>query len=1107
MSNNKNKEVWIGIDHINNPEFKKATSQEFVELPIVEQLSENEALKVETGRRDFLKYLGFGLGAATLAASCDIPVKRAIPYVVKPDQIVPGIAAYYASTFFQGGDYCAVLVKTREGRPIKIEGNSLSPITFGGTSARAQASVLSLYDTNRIDGPYAIKDGALQKPTARGASGPGWDNINKQIAAKLTANANIRIVTNTNISPTSKKAIEEFANRYTKTKVATYDPVSYSAILEANEESFGQGVLPDYHFDKADLIVSVGADFLGTWISPIEYTKQYSAKRKISDAKNPKMSRHIQIESHMSLTGSNADNRVLIKPSEQGAAIITLFNEVAAAVGGQSPVSGPKLDGAKADKIKKVAKELQKHKGKSLVVSGSNNVGEQILVNAINNMLENYGKTLDFEHASLQRQGRDKEIQDLIKEMNAGGVDVLLVMDGANPAFDLPNSAEFVAGAAKVGMKVSFSGVMNETLALCDFVTPTHHYLESWGDAEPKQGLLSLVQPTIAPLFDTRQAEETLLRWASSENLDLTSDQPYFEYLKANWEQTVFPRQNTFATFQTFWDSTLHDGVFTMGPASRELPPPVDEGYGYEGDAAAPVELPEPTGFAANVSAAAAKVNKPANSELEISFFETVNAGAGQFANNPWLMEMPDPVTRCSWGNYLAVPIKWEGGNSFTSFQNINPRELYGEADNVNLAVGGGDAKTVTAVRQFGQPEGTLSLALGYGRSKTGGVDAVGNNVGIDVFPWMSIDANGNTCYYATEGIAVQKDSVDDLFACVQYHHTMGVTGEENGEEINVDEKTVMTIAEGYQGGLTERSIIYQSHVNELPELMEKIKDKRTIAADLNDNTLYPYEEYKENVYGQGHHWGMYIDLNACTGCGACQVACVAENNVPVVGKTEVARHHEMTWLRIDRYYYGDYENPNVVYQPMMCQHCDNAPCENVCPVAATNHSSEGLNQMTYNRCIGTRYCANNCPYKVRRFNWLDYTTADIFGANEVPINGEKVPFGADNLTRMVLNPDVTVRSRGVIEKCSFCVQRIQEGKLTAKREGRQLRDNDVKSACQTACPSDAIVFGDFNNKDSELVKSVDKNPLNYLVLEEINTQSSVNYSAKVNNRMEELDA
>jgi molybdopterin-containing oxidoreductase family iron-sulfur binding subunit len=381
----------------------------------------------------------------------------------------------------------------------------------------------------------------------------------------------------------------------------------------------------------------------------------------------------------------------------------------------------------------------------------------------------------------------------------------------------------------------------------------------------------------------------------------------------------------------------------------------------------------------------------------------------------------------------------------------------------------------------------------------------------------MGLDGNGNTQYYATDVEVSNSKKVDELFACVQYHHTMGVTArdengevvtdKDSGEPLNVGEKTSMTLGAGYQGGIVDRSIIYKAHVDELEHLKEHIHHKREEAKHLNDATLYPYEEYKETVYGQGHHWAMHIDLNACIGCGACQVACIAENNVPVVGKREVARHHEMTWLRIDRYYYGDYENPNVVYQPMMCQHCDNAPCENVCPVAATNHSGEGLNQMAYNRCIGTRYCANNCPYKVRRFNWLDYTTADIFPMNEPEfVDGEEIPFGADNLTRMVLNPDVTVRSRGVIEKCSFCVQRIQEGKLTAKREGRRLEDNDVKTACQTACPTGAIVFGDRNNKKGEVAKKITDNPLNYLVLEEINVQSAVNYTAKLNNRSEALD-
>lgn len=1097
----QNNNIWTGTADISNdPAVQQAAKEEFVSLPVTEQLSNDENLKIEASRRDFLKYLGFSLGAATVAASCDIPVKKALPFVVKPDTIVPGVATYYASSFVQGGDYCAILVKTREGRPIKIEGNSFSSITKGGTSARAQASVLSLYDTSRIDGPYRVAEAKFNESSVKRTS-PGWTAVDTEIKAKLNANAQVRIVANTIMSPTTKKAIADFTAKYPNTTVAMYDPVSSSAILEANEQSFGQKTIPSYHFDKATVIVSFDADFLGTWISPIEFAGQYAKNRKISDVTKAKLSRHIQVESHMTLTGSNADNRVLVKPSHQGAAIVALYNEVARGTGNVAvnPVTGadPKI----ADKMKKVAAELLAHKGSSLVVSGSNNVGEQVLVNAINTYLGNYGETLNFAAASMQRQGIDGDVQAVIREMNAGQVDALIVMDGANPAFDIPNAAQFVAGAAKVGLKVSMAGIPNETTLVCDYATPTHHFLESWGDVEPKAGHYSLIQPTIAPLFasvgkeGTREAGESLLLWAGSEELDATAEQPYHDYMKAHWEAQIFPTQNTFATFQAFWDSALHDGIYEVSAGSGEDVSPIT--------------------FGGSPKIAGATTRKPANSEMEISFFETVNVGAGQYANNPWLMEMPDPITRCVWGNYLAIPVTWDGGNEFSAYKDLNAAEFYSEADQVDVTAQGTTSRC-TVIRQFGQMEGTVALAIGYGRTTTGIMGrALGQEVGVDVYPWLSLDENGNTQYYATDVDVSDRKSKDKEFACVQYHHTMGVTArgdngevvkdEDTGNPLNVDEKTSMTLGAGFQGGLTERSIIYKTNLKDVGTLAEKIKKNRATAEKLNSHSLYPYEEYKEKYYSQGHHWAMHVDLNACIGCGACQVACVAENNVPVVGKREVHRHHEMTWLRIDRYYYGDYENPNVVYQPMMCQHCDNAPCENVCPVAATNHSAEGLNQMTYNRCIGTRYCANNCPYKVRRFNWLDYTTADLFASNEPTVNGEDLPYGADNLTRMVLNPDVTVRSRGVIEKCSFCVQRIQEGKLTAKQEGRRLIDSDVKTACQTACPTGAIVFGDDNNTKGELHEKM-AHALNYKVLEEIDVRPSVDYAARVNNRDESLD-
>ncbi len=1101
MKKQHKKDIWVGVEQLNNdPDYQKVVNQEFSESKagslVDEQIMENGA-----SRRDFLKYLGFGLGAATIAASCEIPVKKAIPYVVKPDEIVPGVATYYASSFVRGGDYCAVLVKTREGRPIKIEGNSLSEVTMGGTSARVQASVLDLYDTNRFPGPMRVVDGAADRNNPL-----SWNQLDDEVTKKLNAGSQVRIVSHTILSPTAKKAIADFTARFPNTKVVQYDPVSSSAILEANEESFGQRAIPNYHFDRAQMIVSFDADFLGTWVSPIEYAAQYARNRRIEDPKKPAMSRHVQVESHMTLTGSNADNRILVKPSEQGAAIVALYNALASRMG-RPQVNGPKLSSEAAAKIQRLAEQLGNYARRSLVVSGSNNVGEQVLVNAINDMLGNYDNTLDFERASYQRQGLDRDIQNLISEMNAGSVDAVFVMGDANPAFDIPNADKFAEGMQKVGLKVSLSGMPNETVALCDFVAPDSHYLESWGDAEPKAGMYSLIQPTIAPLFDTRQAPETLLRWSGSENLDREAEQPYLEYLRAHWETALFPRQNEYATFQVFWDSALHDGVFQTSPAAAPAPGQEEGGEYY-------APAPAPAGFAGDVNAAARKVRRPSNAELEISFFETVNMGAGQYANNPWLLEMPDPVNRCAWGNYLAIPVTWDGSNSFQAFKNLNADEIRGKADLVDVEVNG-VTQAATVVRQFGQMVNTFGLAIGFGRAITGRLNnEMGENTGTNVYPWLTLDENGNTRYYAEVTSVSEKTGEDREFACVQYHHTMGVTArdengevvkdESTGEPLNVDEKTIMAVGSGFQGGITDRSIIYQANVEEVGELAHHIEEKRSEAKKLNESTLYPYEEYEETIYSQGHWWAMHVDLNACIGCGACQVACIAENNVPVVGKTEVARHHEMTWLRIDRYYYGDYENPNVVYQPMMCQHCDNAPCENVCPVAATPHSSEGLNQMTYNRCIGTRYCANNCPYKVRRFNWLDYTTADIFPANEYDVDGEELPFGADNLTRMVLNPDVTVRSRGVIEKCSFCMQRIQEGKLTAKREGRRLRDTDIKTACQTACPTGAIVFGDRNDKKS-MVRERWDNPLNYFVLEETNVRSSVLYTAKVNNRDEEI--
>lgn len=1051
--------IWIGDKDLNQDLAYIAKSDNESRIRPDETKSDPTE-SYEANRRDFLKYMGFGLGAATLAASCKTPVRKALPYLVKPDSLVPGIANYYASTYIDGGDYCSILVKTREGRPIKIEGNALSPISGGGTSARAQALVLSLYDTHRIQGPM-VKNNTKWESSS-------WDALDEKLSKEITSASKIRILSNTILSPTTKKAIGEFKTKFPTTEVVTYDPISSAAILLANETTHGVKAIPSYHFDKANVIVSFNADFLGTWISPVEYAQQYVKGRKIKDVHGAKMSRHFQVESYMSLTGANADHRIQIRPSEIGAAIGFLYNAIGAKTGAGT-ITVPPLNETAAKTLAKIADQLLANKGTSLVVSASNNKDEQILVNKINEALNNYGSTLDLAIPSYQRQGNEQDLAKLIADLESGNVDTIIVLDNANPAYDYPAADKFKAAFAKAKTRVSFVGLVNETADLCNAIAPNHHLLESWGDAEPKKGHLSLIQPTIAPLFNTRQAELSLLKWAGSANVNWKSDSPYYDYLKANWGQNYIGEES--------WDKTLHDGVFNF---SANVPDKVN---------------------ITNIDVPVSNISQPSKSDNEITFFETVNMGAGQHANNPWLQEMPDPITRNVWGNTLAVPVTFDGVNKFVGAFGLE------NADKVKLSLPGGTIE-VESNHQFGQSEHTLALGLGYGRKLAGHADS---NVGVNSFPHCQI-VDGLIQYYTNVTAVPVKIASNERPASVQYHHTMGVqdTDKKTGKKINADEAATVFFTyfglakQGFQGSLVDRSVIRKSNLSDLDGFVHELAEERKEFQHLNDQTLYPTHE---DFWGKGASWHMHVDLNACIGCGACTVACMSENNVPVVGKKEVSRHHEMTWLRIDRYYYGDAHNPNVVFQPLMCQHCHNAPCENVCPVNATNHNSEGINQMIYNRCVGTRYCANNCPYKVRRFNWLDYQKADLWPINEpAMIEGEESPFMTDNLTRMVLNPDVTVRARGVIEKCSFCTQRIQEGKLNAKKEGRELMDGDVKVACQSACPTGAITFGNINNTKSAVSHAV-AHPLNFQVLEEVNTRPSVTYKSKIVNRDHTLEA
>jgi molybdopterin-containing oxidoreductase family iron-sulfur binding subunit len=1025
------KKYWQSFGELNNSEaFQKSAKDEFQEeLPF--ESNDKGLLDAKTPRRDFLKYLGFTTAAAAVAASCEVPVKKAIPFANKPEDIVPGVSNYYATTYVQDGDAVSIVAKVRDGRPIKIEGNELCPITQGGTSARVQASVLDLYDGAR-----------LRFPTIDGKE-TTFEAIDKAVAEAITGKTGIVLLSSTVNSPSSLTVIQQFLAKYPGSKHVTYDAISYSGILLANEANYGKKAIPSYKFDNAKVIVSVGADFLGTWISPIEFAKQYATGRKINEA-NPEMNKHIQFESVASLTGSNADERFLHRPSETGAIVAALLSAVNGA--GAIGINNAELKAG----IEKTAKTLVENKGASLVVCGSNDVSTQIAVNAINEALQAGGKTIDWSTTYNVKTGVDADFAKLVDEMNAGSVGALLVI-GANPVYSWFDSAKLKTGLEKVSVKISFNSKPDETTQVCKYVIPDHHFLESWGDAEAKTGHFSFIQPTIYPLFKTRQWQDSLLKWSGA-----TTD--YLGFLKSFW--------STKLVGSNAWDKALQDGV--SGTPSSTLMASIFNG--------------------AAVQPALAKISAiKIGTKTELQLYQKIAIGAGQGAANPWLQEMPDPVTRATWDNYLVVSPAMA-----KTLLNIDLNNN-GQADNyevqppkkvVEIKVNGKTIK-LPALIIPGTHKDTVGIAVGYGRDKKIGRTVVDNNgqlVGANVFPFAAI-ADGSVSFDITE---VDLKLTDEKYP-VALTQTHNIYNTDQGNRIEVMKE--LTFAQ------------YKKNPKEVLEEREhELKPYGGLENFKEEGTIY------KPIDKPGIKWGMSIDLNACNGCGACVVACTAENNVAVVGKPEVLRFHDMQWLRIDRYYTGNLENPTVVFQPLMCQHCDNAPCENVCPVAATNHSSEGLNQMTYNRCIGTRYCANNCPYKVRRFNWADYSGADSFKHNQDELN-DTVHYMNDDLTRMVLNPDVTVRSRGVIEKCSFCVQRLQEGKLKAKKESRPLETGgegkqwDLKVACQQSCPTNAIVFGNANDSKSAVsVHRTSNNNRIFYSLEQLHVLPNVSYLAKVRN-------
>ncbi len=1034
------KKYWKSEVELNpNDSMVEALRQnEFVEeIPTDQFLGNKDGLSdTSTNRRDFLKYIGFSTAAASIAA-CEGPVRKSIPYVIQPEQIVPGVANYYATTIADGYDFASILVKTREGRPIKIENNKEAKVN-GTSNARIQASVLSLYDSTRLQGP--VSNG---EPI-------GWDSLDATVKSTLNklkaSGKQIALLTQTYASPSTSKLIKEFQEAYGNVTHVTYDAVSHDAALSAFEAKYGERALAEYDFEQADVIVSFGADFLGDWQGG-SFDGGY-AKGRVP--KMGKMSRHIQVESLMSLTGANADKRIPVKPSEQKRALAYLYGKL-----NNSNVNTDLPDTLKTT-IDLISAEIKKAGNKAVVVTGIDDVNAQSLVLGINEMLGS--KAFKPETPRYTRQGSNAAVNALIADMKAGIVGALL-MDGVNPSYTLPNAAEFNEALGGVELSVLFSTNWNETAENVQHTAASNHYLESWGDAELVKGHFSLMQPTIKELFDTRQFQQALLNW-------LDKDISYYQYIKDTWTDAILNGAS--------WNKTLHDGVF-VAPADASDP---EMALNTKQEVDENSEAEETT--VSSLSTAVSALAGAASSDMELVLYSKTGMGDGQQASNPWLQEFPDPITRVSWDNY--VTISRQDANALGL---INENVANGGLDGsyAKLTVDGTSIDKVPVIIQPGQASGSLGISFGYGK-KAGMKSEM--QTGVNAYALYKGFSN-------VQSVSIEKASGMHEFACVQLHNTLMGRGD-------IIKETTLEI-------FNTRD---HSEWNHVPQVSLNHQEVDATSVDL-------WDSFDRSI---GHHFNMSIDLNACTGCGACVIACHAENNVPVVGKQEVRKSRDMHWLRIDRYYSSEdtfdqdtskkeglngameskagFEemetaavNPQVAFQPVMCQHCNHAPCETVCPVAATSHSKQGQNHMAYNRCVGTRYCANNCPYKVRRFNWFLTNNNDEFDYH----------FNND-LGKMVINPDVTVRSRGVIEKCSLCIQMTQKTILDAKREGRVIKDGEFQTACSNACSSGAIVFGDSNDEESKVVE-LKKSDRMYHLLESVGTKPNVFYHVKVRNTNE----
>lgn len=1012
------KRFWKSLEH-----FEKGDSHldkhrdEFGEDAASSSGSEN---LTGMSRRKFLALLG--ASTAFAAAGCqDYHDKgEIIPHNVKPSDMLVGVPNYYASSA-PGRLGHGILIKTREGRPIKIDGNPDHPVNKGKIDSKTQASILDLYDPARLKQPM-MKNGSS-------FSDVSWEEMDKALVNALddAGGKEIALISNTVVSPTGLEVLKDFQNRFPSVKVYFTELFSDETKRIAWKKCYGKEMLPLWKWDEADVIVALESDILGVEGDPVEQSMLFAGRRDIENLTG--FNRLYAVEGNMTVTGMNADYRLRLRPDMQYNFIMAILAKIVKS--GAAAVSLPGIllstlerfdfdavindNGINKEKADLLVKDLVEHRGKTIIYAGRSLSEEtQLAVNLLNEVLGNTAllKT-DEERVELTLPNPVSDFTELVKRMEAGNVGAVIHFD-SNPCYTLPEDTGYCEALGKVPAVITMTELENESSYRSNYVLPLNHHYESWGDAQTRTGFYTLQQPVIAPLYNTRQKEAILLNLIQ-EDTAAYDEQAYHQYLKNHWQRDMYPAVESSESFERYWYAMLHDGVAYIDNAL-----PIE----YTFSMTAVENLPLPLGKVEGVT---------------VLLCESYALGDGKQANNGMLQEMPHPVSKVTWDNYAAVSYRFSQKYDLET----------GSIIDIDLE---GRKVTLPVLVQPGEADDFIAVELGYGREH---MPVIGLGVGTNANRLMSKSYKFSHYLYA--GANVMKADGSYEFASTQEHHVVGDTLTEDA--------------------FLKRHIIYPLTVAEYKNNPHALEEQQH--HDLAQ--IYEPHDYP------GIKWAMTIDMNKCIGCGGCEIACMVENNIPVVGKEQVLTGREMNWIRNDRYYSGTPEDPDTYIMPMLCQHCDQAPCENVCPVVATTHSSDGLNQMVYNRCVGTRYCSNNCPYKVRRFNFFNFRRMFEDG------------YYQQESVELMHNPEVTVRSRGVMEKCTFCIQRIKDAKYTAVKEGRELRGDEVQTACQQACSSNAIEFGDMNDKESAFYKK-HIHPLGYDLLKEMNTIPNVTYIAKLRN-------